>query len=196
MALTRNRIQEGFSISHAAILDPATGLEQEFGDIYGVRSGTIAWDQSNYINTGDDVELSIWNWANKANLTIQSGFWSFETLELITGSKAKYSGTGDAEVQEFPLLETRQMHNRYLPLLVRIPGRTEEGVGRVVDFLFYKVQFQPIGFGGMSYKSGLTVDYNAQALFSDFDEKGAPCVDSVTGDPTKQIGRIVSRPAF
>ena len=42
-------------------------------------------------------------------------------------------------------------------------------------------------------KEGLLLNYGGTALFSDKDEKGDPVLDSVTGLPTKAIGRLVSR---
>ena len=94
---------EGFSISHAAILDGATGLEETFGDIYGIRSGSLELDQDSYDNTGDDTILSTWYWANKVNVTIQGGYIPFQTLSLISGSVVASSGTGADQTFTLPL---------------------------------------------------------------------------------------------
>ncbi len=184
---------EGFSLSHAAILNGTTGVEETFGDIYGIRSGTLELDQDSYDNTGDDVILSTWYWGNKANVTIQSGYIPFDTIALITGSKVTSSGTGDAQQFNLPLWELGAMNSQPRPMLIRVPSKDKAGVSRVLDFILYKVQFQPISFDGPSYKEGLLCNYNGSALFSDTDEKGQPVIDSKTGLPGKAIGRLVSK---
>lgn len=184
---------EGFSISHAAILDGTTGLEETFGDLYGIRSGSLELDQDSYDNTGDDAILSTWNWANKVNVTIQSGYIPFATFQLITGSLVTSSGSGASEILSAPLWEQRQMNTQPRPMLVRVPSKDSAGVVRNLDFILYKVQFQPFSFDGPSYKEGLLVNYNGSALFSDTDHTGAPVLDSVTGQPTTAIGRLISR---
>lgn len=185
---------EGFSLSHAAILDGATGLEEQFGDIYGIRSGTLELDQDSYDNTGDDVILSSWFWGNKANVTVQSGYIPFETVSLLTGSKITSSGSGDSASYSLPLWEQNSMNTKPRPMLIRVPSKDKEGNSRVLDFILFKVQFQPISFDGPSYKEGLLCNYNGSALFSDVDEKGNPVVDSKTGEPTKAVGRLLSKP--
>lgn len=185
---------EGFSLSHAAILDGKTGAEEAAGDIYGIRSGSMELDQDSYDNTGDDAILSTWYWANKVNVTVQSGYVPFETIALISGSQITSSGTGANTVYELPLWEERTMNTSPRPLLVRVPSRTSDGETRYLDFVLYKVQFQPFSFDGPSYKEGLLLNYNGSALFSDVDEKGQPVIDSKTGERTKSIGRLVSRP--
>lgn len=183
---------EGFSLTHAAILDGSTGLEEEFGDLYGIRSGSLELDQDSYDNTGDDGILSTWYWANKVNVTIQSGYIPFNTFSLITGSKVTSSGSGSSEIFEAPLYEQRQMNTSPRPMLIRVPSKDASGAARHLDFILYKVQFQPFSFDGPSYKEGLLVNYNGSALFSDTDHKGDPVVDSVTGEPTTAIGKLLS----
>ena len=189
-----NPTVEGFSLSHAAILNGSTGIEEEFGDIYGVSSGSMELDQDSYDNTGDDTILSTWYWANKVNLTIQSGYVPFNTISLLTGSKVKSSGSGANQTFELPLWEENAMNTQPRPMLVRVPSKDRDGAVRVLDFILFKVQFQPISFDGPSYKEGLKLNYNGSALFSDTDEKGNPVVDSRTGQPTKAVGRLLSRP--
>jgi hypothetical protein len=183
---------EGFSLSHAAILNGTTGLEETFGDIYGIRSGSLELDQDSYDNTGDDAILSTWYWANKVNLTIQSGYVPFKTLELLSGSKVTSSGTGAAQTISLPLWEANSMNTQPRPMLIRVPSKDSAGVQRRLDFILYKVQFQPFSFDGPAYKEGLLLNYNGSALFSDTDEKGQPVLDSVSGLPTKAVGRLIS----
>lgn len=186
---------EGFSLSHAAILDGTTGVEEQFGDIYGIRSGSLELDQDSYDNTGDDAILSTWYWANRVNVTVQSGYVPFQTIALLTGSRLTSSGSGASETFSLPLWEERQMNTSPRPMLIRVPSKDKEGMIRTLDFVLYKVQFQPFSFDGPSYKEGLLLNYGGTALFSDTDEAGRPVVDSVTGRPSKAIGRLLSRPA-
>jgi len=185
---------EGFSLSHAAILNGTTGVEEEFGDIYGIRSGSMELDQDSYDNTGDDTILSTWYWANKVNLTVQSGYVPFKTLELLSGSKVTSSGVAGNETYSLPLWEQNAMNTTPRPMLIRIPSKDKEGKLRTLDFILFKVQFQPFSFDGPSYKEGLLLNYNGSALFSDTDEKGQPVLDSRTGQPAKAVGRLISRP--
>jgi hypothetical protein len=188
------QIVEGFSLSHAAILDGTTGADAAGGDIFGIRSGSMELDSDSYDNTGDDAILSTWYWANKVNVSVQSGYVSFATIALLTGSQVTSSGAGAAQTFSLPLWEQRQMNTAPRPMLVRVPSRTSDGEPRYLDFVLYKVQFQPISFDGPSYKEGLLLNYTGSALFSSTDEKGQPVVDSKTGLPTTAIGRLVSRP--
>lgn len=189
-----NPTVEGFSLSHAAILNGATGLEEEFGDIFGIRSGSLELDQDSYDNTGDDAILSTWYWANKVNVTVQSGYIPFKTLSLLSGSVITSSGAGAAETFSLPLWEENSMNTTPRPMLIRVPSKDKDGVIRVLDFILYKVQFQPFSFDGPAYKEGLLLNYNGSALFSSKDEKGQPVLDSRSGLPTKAIGRLLSRP--
>ncbi len=187
-------IVEGFSISHAAILNGDTGLEEQFGDIYGIRSGSMELDQDSYDNTGDDTILSTWYWANKVNLTIQGGYIPFDTISLITGSVVKSSGSGADQTFEIPLWEENSMNTQPRPMLIRVPSKDKTGAARVLDFILFKVQFQPFSFDGPAYKEGLLLNYSGSALFSTTDEKGQPVVDSNTGQPTRAVGRLLSKP--
>lgn len=188
-------IFEGFSVTHAAILDGTTGLEEEFGDIYGVRSGSVDADLDSYDNTGDDGILSTWNWLNKANINITSGYVPFKTISLMTGSKITSSGTGSDEIFELPLWEDRQMNTTPRPMRIRIPSKDKAGVPRIMDFIFYKVQFQPISFDGPTYKEGMVFNYSGSGLKSDTDHMGNPVLDSVTGLPTTAVGKMIILPA-
>lgn len=185
---------EGFSLSHAAILNGTTGAEEVNGDIYGIRSGSIELDTDSYDNTGDDTILSTWNWFNKATLSVQSGYIPFKTIELISGSKMTSSGTGANDFYSLPLWEERQNNTAARPVLIRIPSKDSNGLPRTLDIVLFKVQFSPITFDGPSYKDGLLVNYAGTALLSTVDETGKAVVDSVTGLPTRAVGRLVSRP--
>lgn len=187
-------IFEGFSLSHVGILNGTTGAEEATGDVFGAKSASLELDSDTFDNTGDDTTLSTWNWFNKATLTVQSGYMSFPLINLLTGSKITSSGSGNNDTYTAPLWEERQQNVSPKPVLVRIPSRDRDGLVRTMDFILYKVQFQPISFDGPTYKDGMLVNYTGTALLSDKDEKGAQVVDSVTGLPSRAVGRIVNRP--
>lgn len=187
-------IVEGFSLSHAAILDGTTGAEAVDGDIYGVRSASLELDTDSYDNTGDDAILSSWYWFNKATITVQSGYVPFKTMALLSGSLITSSGSGNNETFSLPLWEERQINSQPRPMLIRVPSKDKDGILRTLDFVLFKVQFQPFSFDGPTYKDGLLLNYTGSALMSDTDEKGQPVLDSRNGLPTKAIGRLVSKP--
>lgn len=179
---------EGFSISHAAILDGSTGLEEEFGDIYGVRSGTVAADTGNYDNTGDDYVLSSWFWLNFATVTVEGGYLPFQTISLMSGATLTSSGSAPGTTYELGLWEEDSVNQPARPMLIRCPSKDSDGAIRVMDFILYKVIFGPINFTGPAYKSGLLLNYTGRAVISDKDEKGNTLAK-------RGIGRIVNRPA-
>ena len=185
---------EGFSLSHAAILDGTTGAEEVNGDIYGIRSGSIELDTDSYDNTGDDAILSTWFWFNKATLTVQSGYVPMETIAMLSDSRVTSSGAVGSEHYTLPLWEERSLNVPAHPVLIRIPSKDKDGVSRTLDFVLYKVLFQPFTFDGPTYKDGLLLNYTGTALMSSKDDKGAAVLDSVTGSPSKSIGRLLSRP--
>lgn len=180
---------EGFSLTHAAILNGTTGAEEAAGDIYGVRTGTIAVDTGNYDNTGDDAVLSSWFWFNFATVTVQSGYVPFDTIALLSGSTITSSGTGTADYYSLPLWEETSLNQPVRPVLVRLPGKDKNGAIRTIDFVLYKVQFGPFSFDGPAYKSGLLLNYTGRAVMSDKDETGVPLV-------RRSIGRLINRPSL
>lgn len=85
------QIVEGFSVSHAQVLDGHTSwldavaaAAAEAEDIYGVNEASIDVNDDDYDNEGDDAVLSTWSWFNYADLSIQSGYLSFPLLANIT----------------------------------------------------------------------------------------------------------------
>ncbi len=183
-----SKVVEGFSLTHAAILDGTTGAEEVDGDIYGVRSGTLAVDTGNYDNTGDDFVLSTWNWFNFATVTVQAGYIPFDTIALLSGGSITSSGTGVNDYYSMQLWEETSLNTPPRPMLIRVPAKDKDGVVRTLDFVLYRVNFGPISFDGPSYKSGLLLNYTGRAVMSDKDETGAAL-------PRKAIGRLINRPA-
>jgi hypothetical protein len=179
---------EGFSITHAAILDGSTGAEAVAGDIYGVRSGTIAVDTGNYDNTGDDAVLSSWVWFNFATVTIQAGYLPFETIALLAGSTVTSSGTSPNDYYSLPMYDETSLNQPPRPVLIRVAAKDKLGVARTIDFVLYRVNFGPFSLDGPSYKSGLLLNYTGRAVLSTVDETGVAL-------PKKAMGRMINRPA-
>ncbi len=183
------RIVEGFSLSHAAVLDgatPALNAAPELGDIYGVRDGSLATDEGQFDNTGDDATLSSWFWFNHVNVSVKAGYLSFDTYALLSGETVTSSGAGANEVLEVPLWTQESLNTAQRPMLVRIPAKDSLGAVRELNVVLYKVQFAPIKFEGPSYKAGLVVDYSGRATLSANDEVGNVL-------PRRAIGRLISR---
>ena len=178
-------IIEGFSLSHAAILNGTTGAEEATGDLYGIRDGSLEVDTDNYDNTGDDSVLSSWQWFNFATVTVQSGYLSFDLYALLSGAPLTTSGSGATMTVSAPLWNEKSLNQPTRPMLIRVPSKDTANTVRKFDIVLYKVQFAPITFEGPSYKEGMLVSYSGKAVMSDKDEKAAALTD-------RSIGRLVS----
>jgi len=181
------KIFEGFSISHAAILDGSTGLDATFGDIYGVNEGSLEADTDSFDNTGDNYVLSTWFWFNFANITIQAGYVPFDTIALLSGTTVTTSGSAPNDYYSVPLWNEGSTNQSPHPMRVRVPSKDSNGVVRNLDFILYKVQFEPFSFEGPSYRDGLKLSYTGRALISSTDEAGGSLAE-------RAIGRMVSTP--
>lgn len=179
-------IIEGFSVSHAAILDGAVAAT-EVADIYGIREGTLDVDTDQYDNTGDDTVLSTWSWINFATLSITAGYIPFEVLALMGGATITSSGLDATAAYSMPLWNEKSMNQPARPVLIRVPSKDSAGTPRRFDIILYKVQFQPFSFDGPSYKDGLVLNYTGKALMSNTDETGTALTE-------KAVGRLVSAP--
>ena len=73
------------------------------------------------------------------------------------------------------------------PMAIRVPAKDASGNIRTLDFVLYRVQFQPFNFTGPSYKTGLSCSIAGRALFSTVNEIG-------NASGTTQIGRLVAWP--
>lgn len=178
-------IFEGFSVSHAAILDGSTGAE--VADIYGVRSATLELDTDDFENTGDDYVLSTWTWFNSATLSVTSGYIPFAVVALLSGSTVTSSGTAPADTYSMPLWNEKSLNQSRRPVLIRVPSKDSNGVARELDIVLYNVQFAPISFDGPTYKDGLVLNYTGKALISSVDETG----DALS---ERAFGRLINRP--
>lgn len=182
------KIVEGFSISHAAILNGSTGAEQSWGDVYGVREGSIQVSTDSYDNTGDDAVLSTWYWFNYAEISVQGGYIPFDLISNLTGATITSSGVAPNDYYNLPAWNKAALNQIARPMLIRVPSKDSAGAVRTLDIILYKVQFQPFTFDGPSYKNGLLINYVGKALISSVDEAG----NSIAGDPA--IGRLRSTP--
>lgn len=173
-------IFEGFSVSHAAILNGTTGAEE--ADIYGVREGSVSVDSDSYDNTGDDAVLSNWFWFNYAEVTISSGYVPFSVIALLTGATV----TSTADVYTVDLWTEPSLNQPPRPVLIRVPSKDSLGAVRSMDIVLFRVQFMPISFDGPTYKDGLVLNYSGRAVISSVDE---------TGDDldVRAIGRLVNQ---
>lgn len=179
---------EGFSISHAAILNGTTGAEETWGDIYGVRQGSLEIDSDSYDNTGDDAVLSTWFWFNFANITIQGGYVPFVTMANLAGTTVTSSGTAPNDYYSLPLWNIGSLNTSRRPMLIRVPSKDSTGVVRTLDFVLYNVSFQPFTFDGPTYKDGLLLNYTGRALMSSVNERNQALSESA-------IGRLINRPS-
>lgn len=185
------RIVEGFSVTHAQILDGVTDVysvaNSTFGDIYDVSNASIAPSTGNFDNTGDNAILSTWYWFDYATVTVEAGYISFDTLALMTGDSYTSSGAGPNDFYTAPLWSDASVNVSPKPVLIRVLSKDNLGAPRTLDFVLYKVQFSPMTLTGPQYHQGLRVNFAGRALMSSFDEKGVAL-------SAKAVGKMVSRP--
>lgn len=85
----------GFSVTHAAILDYGNAVTPET-DLYGVRSASLTPDVGTLDITGDDVVLDTFDWMNHAALNVTGGYISFDAYSKIYGVPVTVGGTATA----------------------------------------------------------------------------------------------------
>lgn len=189
------QIVEGFSLSHAQILDGSTSFvdaalaagDDEALDIYGVNNGSLDPSTDQYDNEGDDTVLSSWSWLNYADVTVQAGYLSFPLISTLTNQPVTSSGSGDDVIFGIDLWHEDSFNVAPKPMILRVPSKDHMGTVRTLTFGLYRVAFSPITFDGPTYKDGLKVNYAGRANMSPFDEKGVKF-----GDGKKRVGRILS----
>lgn len=188
-------IVEGFSLTHAQILDGSTAFRDvstgtsSWGDVYGVNDASLDPDTDSYENQGDDATLSTWEWLNFAQIQVQAGYVSFPLIANLTGQTLSSSGTGDNVFFELDLWHEDSFNVPRRPMIIRMPSKDKSGNVRTLDIGLYSVSFAPITFDGPQYKDGLKINYSGRALPSLVDEKGAAFADG-----KRRIGRLISRP--
>jgi len=191
---TPSKIFEGFSISHAEIMDGTkTFLEEAFlvaaeaYDVYGVADGSLDPDTDSFDNEGDDAVLSRWQWLNFASVNIQAGYISFPLIATMTGKSVTTTGTGVNTAYSMDLWHEDTFNVTSRPMLLKVPSRDAKGAVRSAIIGLYRVDFAPITFDGPTYKNGLKVNYGGTAVLTGFDEKGV-----VFGDGKKRVGQLLS----
>jgi hypothetical protein len=167
---------EAFSLSHAAILDGTTGLEEVDGDIYGVNNGSLTPDTDSFENEGDDQVMSTWSWLNFADVEVQAGYLPFKLISLMTGEPMTSSGVAPNDFYEIELWTDRSFNVARRPMFLRMPAKWADGSVRELEGVLYSVSFAPITFDGPAYKEGLKVNYAGQALLSSKTEDGTDLV--------------------
>jgi hypothetical protein len=186
---------EGFSISHAAIIEynTITDLFEE-EDIYGVRSGTIEARIESTEETSNDQLVNVWNSINGIDINIESGYLSLAMMQRFTGSSRFIDGLyPESADMALDLWTPNNMNPGFVSMVVRIPARDSSGVFRSLEFVFYRVKLKPYSFDTASYKDGLTASYQAIAFLSSTDENGLPLVpDDPAGPVRRAYGRLVS----
>ena len=189
---------EAFSISHAQICDGVLGFKEQLAaaaaiglDIYGVNNASLAADVGNYENQGDDQTQSRWNWLNFATVAVQAGYLSFPLYSQLSGrplvTNMSTGGTPEAVGYEIDLWHEDSMNVAPKPMILLLPAKDENGKVMRLAIGLYKCQFGPIGFDGPAFKDGFKVNYEATALMSLTDEKGAPHADG-----KQKIGRLLA----
>lgn len=191
-------IVEGFSLSHAQILDGETDFltalaaaAAEDEDVYGVNEGSLDPDTGDYDNEGDDAVLSSWSWFNFADVTVQAGYVSFPLIANLTGRPISSSGAGDSIVFSVDLWHEDSMNIQPKPMIIKMPSRDADGLVRNLTIGLYRVNFKPITFDGPTYKDGLKVNYNGRAVQSLNDEEG-----TLHADGKKRVGVLLSTQVF
>jgi hypothetical protein len=176
---------EAFSLSAASILNGTTGADQQA--IYGVRTGTLSANISQYDNTGNDRVLSRWVWSDYATVTIETGFVPWAMYSLITGVTIGSSGTAPSDYYSMPLWDLASLNQPTQSMRLRSTAKDSSSKQLTFDIILYKVQFNPINFTGPAYKTGLNFNCSGTALYSNNDEQGVALTN-----PT--IGRVVLSP--
>lgn len=194
--MTAAQIVEGFSLTHAQILDGATAFSAIIAanyaappeqDIYGVNNASITPNTAQWENTGDDDVLSNWQWFNYAEVAVQAGFVSFPQVAAMTGQTISSSGSGNTLVMGLDLWHEDAQNVDAKPMIVQMRSRDAMGKVRRLTIGLYRVDFGPITFDGPQYKEGLKINYTGRVSKTAYDEKGVAFADG-----KKRAGRILS----
>ena len=189
---------EGFSLSHAQILDGTETFENavtrtnattDGWDIYGVREASLDADDDDWANEGDDDTLSRWQWLNFVEVEVQSGYFGFKTYERITGRTTTTTSTGAATIYRADLWHEADNNLPSFPMLLKMPSRDARGSVRSLLIGLYRFQPGPVSFDGPQYKEGFTVSYTGTGVKSLYAETG-----TAFSDGKKRCAAIISMP--
>ena len=172
-----------FSLSHAAILDGSTAAE--LADLFGVNEGSLELESDSYERTGDDKILSTTRWITKGTLSLKSNYVPLDLMAVLYGTPV----VSGAEGLTMQLWSEKAMNIAPRPVVVQAPGETDAGVPITMKFVLYKVKFGQITFDQfLSYKEGLAISLEGDALLSDKDELGQAFTDGLGA----RIAKLVS----
>ena len=172
-----------FSLSHVGILDGTTAAE--VADLYGVNEGSLDVESDSYERQGDDKILSTTRWLTKGTVSFRTNYLPLDMMALLYGTPAVSSATG----YSMQLWTEKAMNIAPRPVVVQAPGETDAGVPITMKFVLYKVKFGQITFDQfLSYKEGLAISLEGDALLSDKDELGATFTDGLGA----RIAKLVS----
>ena len=172
-----------FSLSHAAILDGSTAAE--LADLFGVNEGSLELESDSYERTGDDKILSTTRWITKGTISLKSNYVPLDLMAVLYGTPV----VSGAEGLTMQLWTEKAMNIKPRPVVVQAPGETDAGVPITMKFVLYKVKFGQISFDQfLSYKEGLAISLEGDALLSDKDELGQAFTDGLGA----RIAKLVS----
>lgn len=156
---------EGFSISHAAILDGETTAEEAAKrDFYGVQSASVSANEESFEEVSNDIVIGSWNSISSINIEVSSGFMSLSIFDRFSFE--------DKKPLSLDLWNPSAINPAHVPILFRIPSRNQNGVYFNFDIVLFNVKLKPYSLDSLSYKEGLKVSYKGQAFLSDVDEVG------------------------
>ena len=172
-----------FSLSHVGILNGTTAAE--VADLYGVNEGSLDVESDSYERQGDDKILSTTRWLTKGTVSFKTNYLPLDMMALLYGTPAVSSATG----YSMQLWTEKAMNIAPRPVVVQAPGEDHDGKPLLFKIILYKVKFGQINFEQfMSYKEGLAVSFEGDALLAEKDELGA----AFTDDLGARIGKIVT----
>lgn len=185
--MATNPILSSFSLSHAGILSGTSAAED--ADLFGVNEGSLELESDSYDRTGDDKILSTTRWITKGTLSLKTNYIPLDMMALLYGTEvAQDAESGGVSMQ---LWTENAMNIRPRPVVVRAPGEDSDGNPYTIEIVLYKVKFGQMSFDQfMSYKEGLGLSFDADALLSDKDELG----NEFTDGQGARIGKLIGKP--
>ena len=193
-------IVEAFSLTHVQVLDGETSFEDaieqqltdasqvaEDEDIYGVSEASISPNTGDFVNSGDNKDISYWSWFENAEVAVKSGFLSFPVYSRLTGQDYTISSLGGQIMFQADYIHEDSMNVSPLPAIIVMPSRDLNGAVRNLVIGLYRCQPKPITFDGPVIRDGLKVNYSLTALSSTVDELG-----NAHADGKGRVGKLIS----
>lgn len=176
-----------FSLSHVGILNGTTSAE--LADLFGANESSLELESDVYERQGDDKILSTARWITKGTLTVGTNYIPLPLISSLYGTAVVSSQIATKDAYTVQLWTEKGMNVAPRPVVVLAPGENEDGVPMDIKIVLYKVKFGPFSFSqSPSYKEGLAVSFEGDALLSDKDELGATFADGYGA----RIGKIIA----